>query len=118
MPQANGRMSLRAHAGESRPARVQEPDEPVTEPITLTLPGNVIDALAARIVSGVAAEIAGMKRAESPVYFTNDEAADYLRCKPQRIYDLVSERKLPVLKEGSRSLFRREHLDALVKERE
>ena len=90
----------------------------MTEAITLTLPGSVVDVLAARIVNCVAAEIAGLRRAELPVYFTTDEAADYLRCKPQRIYDLVSERKLPVLKEGSRSLFRREHLDALVKERE
>ena len=90
----------------------------MTEPITLTLPGNVIDALAARIVACVTAEIGGVKGVALPVYFTNDEAADYLRCKPQRIYDLVSERKLPVLKEGSRSLYRREHLDAVVKERE
>ena len=41
-----------------------------------------------------------------------DEAAEHLRCRPQRIYDLVSAGRLRVAKDGTRSLFRREWLDA------
>jgi excisionase family DNA binding protein len=40
-----------------------------------------------------------------------EEAATYLRCGRQRIYDLVSQGRLRCGKDGSRSLFRREWLD-------
>jgi len=43
-----------------------------------------------------------------------DEAADYLRCKPQRIYDLVSYERLRVAKDGRRSLFKRAWLDEVL----
>lgn len=42
------------------------------------------------------------------------EAAEYLRCKPKRIYDLVSQRRLPCHRDGARSLFQRAELDAYV----
>jgi excisionase family DNA binding protein len=42
------------------------------------------------------------------------EAAAYLRCKPQRIYDLVSSRRLPKFKDGARTLVRRCDLDAHI----
>jgi excisionase family DNA binding protein len=38
-------------------------------------------------------------------------AAAYLVCKPQRIYDLVNQRRLTVTREGGRLLFRRRDLD-------
>ena len=40
------------------------------------------------------------------------EAAEYLRCKPQRIYDLRSSGRLPRHGDGSRVLIRRADLDA------
>ena len=86
--------------------------------VEIPLAGPALDALA----SAVAARLLESMDAKSPPsgipYLTTAEAAEYLRCKPQRIYDLVSMRQLPVLKEGKRSLFRREHLDALVTEPE
>jgi excisionase family DNA binding protein len=42
------------------------------------------------------------------------EAADYLRCSKQRVYDLTASGRLPVSKDGTRSLFRREWLDAYL----
>jgi excisionase family DNA binding protein len=43
------------------------------------------------------------------------EAAEYLGCKPQRIYNLVNERRVPHARDGSRLLFRRAELDEWVK---
>jgi excisionase family DNA binding protein len=42
------------------------------------------------------------------------EAAEYLRCKPQRIYDLKSQGRLAAGGDGSRPLFRRSTLDAYL----
>ena len=39
------------------------------------------------------------------------EAAEYLRCKPKRIYDLVSQRRITPARDGSRLLFDRGDLD-------
>jgi excisionase family DNA binding protein len=41
-------------------------------------------------------------------------AAAYMACKPQRVYDLVSAGRLRVAKDGARSVFRREWLDAYL----
>lgn len=44
-------------------------------------------------------------------WLTVDQAAGYLSCQPQRIYNLVSQRRLRHVKDGSRVLFRRQWLD-------
>jgi excisionase family DNA binding protein len=49
-------------------------------------------------------------------FMTIKEAAVYLRAKPQRIHDLLSQRRLTRFKEGGRTLVRREELAAHVKE--
>jgi excisionase family DNA binding protein len=41
-------------------------------------------------------------------------AADYLKCPPSRIYALTSAGRLPVHKDGSRSLYSRAELRAFV----
>ena len=89
----------------------------MAEPILFAIPASVVDALAVRLAEHLTAamSITAVENVGSP-YLSVSEAADHLRCSKQRIYDLVSARQLPVLKEGKRSLFLREHLDALVKE--
>jgi excisionase family DNA binding protein len=42
---------------------------------------------------------------------TIPEAAAYLRCSRQRVDDLLSQRRLARVKEGSRTLVRREEVD-------
>lgn len=42
------------------------------------------------------------------------EACAHLRCKRQRIYNLVSEKRLTVHKDGSRNLYRRSDLDQIL----
>ena len=52
-------------------------------------------------------------REQSP-WMTVEETADYLRCKPKRIYDLLSQGRLPRHKDGSRVLLHRAELDAYL----
>jgi excisionase family DNA binding protein len=47
-------------------------------------------------------------------YLTIPEAAELLRCKRQRIYDLLSQRRIPRVKDGTRTLLRRSDLDAYL----
>jgi excisionase family DNA binding protein len=50
-------------------------------------------------------------------YMTVAEAAEYLRCAKQRIYDLTSAQRLPFYKFGSRVLLSRDEIDAWLAER-
>jgi excisionase family DNA binding protein len=50
----------------------------------------------------------------SSPYLSVSEAADYLRAKPQRIYDLLSARRLTRHKDGKRVLVSRAELDAYL----
>jgi excisionase family DNA binding protein len=76
----------------------------------------------ARLVEELAREVAdrveamlrerldGLAVADSP-YLTVAEAADLLRAKPQRVYDLLSSGRLPKYRDGARVLIRRADLD-------
>jgi hypothetical protein len=85
--------------------------------IELALPEGLLDTIARR-----AAELAlprlearASKRSESPL-MSVPEAAAYLRCKEQRVYELRSSRKLTPLSEGGRALCDRAEVEALVVE--
>ena len=69
-------------------------------------------ALADRVVALVSERV-GQVGEQSP-WLTVAEAADYLRCAPKRIYDLLSQRRLPRHKDGSRVLLHRGELDAYL----
>lgn len=49
-------------------------------------------------------------------YLTVEEAAEFLRCKPKRIYDLRSSGRLGRFNEGGRALVLRSELECLVVE--
>jgi excisionase family DNA binding protein len=74
--------------------------------VALGVPVELIEAIAERTADLLA------ERMPDPAepYLDVDGAAEYLACKPHRIYDLCRQ-GLPVHKDGSRSLFRREDLD-------
>lgn len=79
-------------------------------PVQLVLPPDLVD----RIVDQASTQLAARETAFEP-WVGVAEAAAYLSCKPQRIYDLVCRRRtsgIPHRKEGSRLLFRRSQLDA------
>jgi excisionase family DNA binding protein len=44
-----------------------------------------------------------------------EEAAEHLRCPTSRIYSLTSAGRIPFVKDGSRTLFRRSELDVWLR---
>jgi excisionase family DNA binding protein len=80
--------------------------------LTLDLPAEVIEAIAERAAAIVLQRLE-QPAAESP-FMTVAEAADYARCKPQRIYDLLSSRRLTRHKDGARALIQRAELEGYL----
>jgi excisionase family DNA binding protein len=79
--------------------------------LTLELPQEFVEAVAERAAALVLERLEA--RTASP-YLSVEEAAEYLRCSPQRIYDLRSSRRLTRGGDGSRALVLRSELDELV----
>jgi len=82
-------------------------------PLALGFPPALIDAIA----DAVALRLNGQAPASSvSPYMTVDEAAAYLRCSRQRVYDLVHDGKLEPRRDGRRLLFHRvDTLDAYLR---
>jgi excisionase family DNA binding protein len=78
--------------------------------LRVELPPEAYDQLVADVAARVLAELHAQQPA--PALMSVAEAAAYLRCDRQRVYDLVSARRLPKLKDGARVLLRRADLDA------
>jgi excisionase family DNA binding protein len=76
--------------------------------VELILTGTQLDLIA----DGVAERLQPPP-APSP-WLNTKQAAAYLACKPDRIHDLCQLGRLHPHKDGSRSLFRREDLDACL----
>jgi excisionase family DNA binding protein len=78
--------------------------------VRVTLPAETVGALAAILA----------RRLPTPVppdpspYLTVAEAAAYLRASRQRVYDLLSSRRLSRRKDGARVLISRAELDAYL----
>lgn len=69
---------------------------------------QLADALAGRIASKLE------RRRELSPYLNVKEAAEYLRCSPQRIYDLHHQGRLAGRKDGARLLIHRDELDGYL----
>ena len=81
-----------------------------------TLPPELLEPLAQAIAER-AAELVLERQpppASLPEYLTVEEAADYMRASRQRVYDLLSSRRLPRHKDGTRVLLRRTEIDAYL----
>jgi excisionase family DNA binding protein len=68
----------------------------------------------AEIARHVEQLLASRAPAEPDPWLNVAQAAAYLVCKPQRVYNLVSQRRLRHVKDGSRVLFRRQWLDEVL----
>ncbi|MGH2741824.1 MAG: helix-turn-helix domain-containing protein [Thermoleophilaceae bacterium] len=78
------------------------------EVLSLVIPRDVVESVAAR-----AAELLEARRvSEVEPWIAVGDAAAHLACPRSRIYALVSARRIPHRKDGSRLLFRRSDLDA------
>ena len=83
--------------------------------IDVLLPDSVIEDVASRVAAILRGErLAEAEGAAASPYLTVVEAADFLRCKRQRIDDLLSQGRLARHKDGSRTLLRRSELTAYV----
>ena len=75
----------------------------------IEFPDELVEAIAAAVAERIGA------REESRL-LTVEEAAEFLRCRPKRIYDLTSQRRLDFVKDGSRTLIRREAIERYLAE--
>jgi excisionase family DNA binding protein len=73
------------------------------------LDDDALDVLAGRLASRLPAHQA------TSGWLGVTAAAEYLACPPSRLYALVSARRVPFCKDGSRLLFDRGELDAWVR---
>jgi excisionase family DNA binding protein len=79
----------------------------------------LLEELAERIAERLAEKLEERRWAthqEACELFSVQEAAEVLRCKPQRVYDLRSAGRLPRTMEGGRAVVRRTDLERLVAE--
>jgi len=77
----------------------------------LTVPAAALEQIAQRAAEIVARDL---QPATSSPWLTTNEAAAYLRANRQRVFDLTSQGRLKVHKDGARNLYRREDLDAYL----
>jgi len=91
-----------------------DPTPTPSEPLTLTLPHALIEALAAAISEHLLNRLHPVTSADPwPEWMAIETAARYLDVSPQRLRKLVSRREIPFHQEdkGCRILFRRGDLD-------
>jgi excisionase family DNA binding protein len=81
--------------------------------IRFALPPEMLDQIAQR-VADILEERQGSQSEPARRWLTVDQAADYLGCKRQRVYDLRSSGRLSRCGDGRRVLVDRRELDALV----
>ena len=75
---------------------------------SLGVPGELIEA-----VAQLTADLLEERLPHRPEPYLNvEQAAEYLAASTDRIYDLCRDGRLTPYKDGSRSLFKREDLDA------
>jgi excisionase family DNA binding protein len=78
--------------------------------LALSVPAELVEAIARQ----VADELAERMPDRPEPYLNVEQAAEYLAAPKSRVYDLVRDGRLTPYKDGSRSLFRREDLDAAL----
>jgi excisionase family DNA binding protein len=86
----------------------------VTEAVLEQLVAVLADSLAPRLADELAPRIADELERRAAPFVDVDEAAAFLRCDRQRIYDLCSSGRLTRHKDGSRVLISRMELEAHV----
>ncbi len=77
--------------------------------LRFTIPAELLDEIARRVVDLLHDRTSDP--APSSPWLSVAEAAEYLRCKPKRVYDLVSQQRLPGHHDGGRLLLRRDEID-------
>jgi excisionase family DNA binding protein len=79
-------------------------------PLTVELPDQLLDAIVERVLE----RLADRPEPEPAGYLDVAGAAEFLACPKSRVYALVSARRIPHAKDGSRLLFARAELRRYV----
>jgi excisionase family DNA binding protein len=79
--------------------------------VPVVLSDDAIERIAERAASIAIAAISPTMTARVSPYLTVSEAAEWARCSRQRIYDLLSARRLRRYRDGSRVLIRHDELE-------
>jgi excisionase family DNA binding protein len=79
--------------------------------LTITLPAEVVEAIAQRAAAIVLAQHDNVEANGTPWLSGARAAADYLGWPRERIYKRVAAGELPHYREGDRLMFRRDELD-------
>jgi excisionase family DNA binding protein len=82
--------------------------------LAIKTPAEFVERVAERAAELVLAHLKANERALGSPFLSVHEAADYLRAKPQRVYDLLSAGRLQRFKDGRRVLVARAELDAYL----
>lgn len=82
--------------------------------LPLSMPAESVEAIARRAAAIALEQLADRGDDQAGPWLSVEEAAERLRCKPQRIYDHRSSGALTPYTEGGRALCSREEVDALV----
>ncbi len=82
--------------------------------VDLRLSNQDVERIARRTVGLLMGERVAYEHGASP-YLTVPEAAAYLRCKRQRVDDLLSQGALSRVKDGARTLIARAELEAYLR---
>ena len=86
---------------------------PLDPPLPLPIPGGWVERIAERAAEIVLDRLDVEKNWASP-FLTVPEAAVYLCCRPQRVYDLLSSGRLTRRKDGRRVLVSRDEVDSYL----
>ena len=76
----------------------------------------LLDELVERVADRVVQRLRSVPSSRTGELLSIAEAAELLRCKPQRVYDLRSSGRLPRTVEGGRAVVRRADVERLVSE--
>jgi hypothetical protein len=76
----------------------------------------LLDELVERVADRVVRRLEALPTSQPGDLLSIAEAAELLRCKPQRLYDLRSAGRLPRTVEGGRAVVRRFDIERLVSE--
>lgn len=103
-----GPVTMDDNGGRDSRARANPAQTPA---FVLGVPDGLVEVIASRAAELVLERLPTPSASE---YLTVDEAAEFLRAKPQRVYDLLSARRLTRFKDGSRVLVSRRELAEYV----
>jgi excisionase family DNA binding protein len=81
--------------------------------VSATVPTLAMFEALERRIEELEVRVSETAEPQSP-YMSIAEAAAYLRCSRQRVYDLLSSRRLPKRKDGARVLIARKDLDVYL----